>query len=230
MERAILLFLFFLTSCAHPEPKRSIASREMVIGEIDYAKSLVQLFPSADKDNTLRYYFYLQLRDVKGNFVDCSPSEILIKTNKGKRVHFDYERLLPGRYYLSLDQGLKMNSSQLDFYVGGKPLKEKFNLPHRSPDRNNTKITIIEKLDNKIVLQLRLADQKNLPVEHIEMPEIIIDGVGLLEDMKPMGPGVWEFTVTYPEDNQIIYLHVRALSFYFSNLFRYQYVDKKSSN
>ena len=219
------LFFLILTffGCAEA-PLRHPASETIIrIGEVSRAHSLVQLFPTSEGD-TLTYNFYLQLKNEKSEYVDCDPSEIILKTKKNRPVPFKLERLLTGRYYLILNksQGLK----DIDFFVKGIELKEKFNLNLRKPDKKFTSITIAQKDDGKVVFRLKLADKTNKPVVLLNEPEIVLEGRGEIEGVRYIQEGIWEFTLVYPEENQIIYLSVRAQGVYLTNLLRYQHIEK----
>lgn len=218
-----------LASCATPVKVREPASmlpKIDVPAEVDLKKSMVQIFPAVAADNGIWYFFYLQLKDARGNYVDCLPAEIELKTQKGLPVEFKYQKILTGRYYLTLEKTAKISSAQLDFFVKGKPLKEQFKLNMRLPDRTKTTIKMLRNDRNEISFQLRLADKDNLPVETPDQPEILLDGEGSVEEMRQISDGIWEFKVIYPEQNQIMYFSVRAQGVYLRKVFRYQHVEK----
>lgn len=205
-------------------PLRGPASQTpMRFGEVSATHSSVQLFPDSEADSHT-YYFYIQLKDAKGEFVDCEPSEIVLKTKKKKLIKFKYERLLIGRYYLILDksQGFK----DIHFSVKGIALKGKFNLDIRRPDMKHSHIVLEKKLPGKLTFRLKLADRSNRPVMTSVAPEIILDGRGEVQELRYIQEGIWVFTVIYPEDNQIMYFSIRSQGSYLVNLLRYQHVEK----
>lgn len=220
--RILILLLILVTGCAEM-PLRGPASAPMRFGEVSAIHSSIQLFPDSDAD-THTYYFYLQLKDSKGEFIDCDPSEIVLKTKKKKLIKFKYERLLTGRYYLILDksQGFK----DINFSVRGIALNGKFNLDIRRPDIKHTNIILERKLPGKLIFRLKLADRANRPVMTSVAPEIIMDGRGEIQELRYIQEGIWQFTVIYPEDNQIMYFSVRSQGKYLVNLLRYQHVEK----
>lgn len=229
MSVYLFSLLIFITSCASPVKLRKPASMPTKIqipAEMDHKKSMVQIFPAVAADNGIWYFFYLRLKDAKGNFVDCLPADIELRTQKGSVVEFKFQKILTGRYYLTLEKTAKISSAQLDFFVKGKPLKEQFQLSMRLPDKTKTTFKMLRNDRNEILFQMRLADKDNLPVETPDRPEILLEGEGSVEEMRHISEGVWEFKVIYPDENQIMYFSVRAHGVYLSKIFRYQHVEK----
>lgn len=224
MRIGLFLLFTFLVSCAEVPQRRMPAAESVIqLGEVSRSHSSVQLFPSAENDS-LTYYFYLQLKDSKSQFVDVSPSEISLKSKSKKPVKFKLERILNGRYYVIIDKS--EHAKSVDFFVQKQLLKEKVNLNIRRPNRKYSSISINSKDDGKITFQLRLADKSNRPVLLLDQPEIVLEGQGEVEDLKHIQEGIWQFTVIYPEDNQIMYFSVRAQGVYLVNLLRYQHIEK----
>lgn len=221
------LFMLALFGCASPGGvDRKAASLEEKYSDLDLQKSDVQIFPAIASEDGLWYYFYVQLKDKNGKYMDCDFSDITLKTTTGKLLTFKTEKLVPGRFYLTLEKTSGLDSSQIDFFVGGKPLKERFKLHQRIPDKAHTKIVVTGTERNRLILQLKLVDKTNRPVEVLDKPEIIMEGEGSVEDLKKLKEGLWEFSLNYPDENQIIYLSVRAQGVYLQNVFRYQHVEK----
>ncbi|WPU65684.1 hypothetical protein [Peredibacter starrii] len=224
MRIGLFLLFVLLVSCAEAPLRRNPASESPVqLGEVSRSHSSVQLFPSAENDS-LTYYFYLQLKDSKGQFVDVSPSEIALKAKNKRPVKFKLERILNGRYYVIVEKS--EHAKSVDFVVQNQTLKEKVSLNFRQPDRRYSSISIKTKGEGKITFQLRLADKSNRPVLLPDQPEIVLEGRGEIEDLKHIQEGIWQFTVIYPEDNQIMYFSVRAQGVYLVNLLRYQHIEK----
>ena len=227
MRPLLILFIFLLTACASDPEKmvRKIASVPPP-AIYDHSKSLVNIFPAVAADEGIWYYFYVQTKDTLGRFIPIDPKEIEIKTRKGRKVPFKVEQLLTGRYYLTLEKTTDFSSAELDIFVRGKALKEQFKLNMRHPDQKNSSIKIVKNSRNTLVFRLRLADKKNQPVEIPDKPEIILEGIGNVEDLRHVSEGTWEFSIIYPEQNQIMYFSVRAMGVYLSNIYRYQHVEK----
>jgi hypothetical protein len=227
MRILFILTLFLTYGCATSGPERSIASEtELRYGVIDFKKSLIQIFPAVAEQEGLRYYFYLQLKNQSGEFVDCDPADLTLKTKRGKKVPFKYERLLTGRYYLTILKTPQISSAEMNFFIQGRPLKEQFKLHFQEVSRAHTKLYVLKNTRNKIKFRLRLADRLNQPVEIPDQPEIILDGQGQIDDVKHVDEGTWEFSVIYPDQNQIMYFSLRAHGTYFDRIFRYQHVEK----
>jgi hypothetical protein len=225
MRPLLIILILFAVGCASKKPERKIAS-EPRPNIYDHSKSLVNIFPAVSADDGIWYYFYVQTKNTLGQFTHIDPSEIEVRTSKGKKIPFKSEQLLRGRYYLSIEKTPEFSSAQLDIFVRGKALKEQFKLNMRHPDKSNSSIKIVKNSRNKLTFRLRLADKKNQAVEIPEKPEIILEGIGNIEDLKQSSEGTWEFSIIYPEQNQIMYFSVRAMGVYLSNLYRYQHVEK----
>lgn len=228
MRPFLILLILLVAACASPDPEkqaRKIASMSRPV-IYDHSKSLVQIFPAVSSDNSIWYYFYVQTKDTFGRFTAIDTNEIEIRTRKGKKIPFKVEQLLQGRYYLTLEKTAEFSSAELDVFVRGKALKEQFKLNMRQPDQANSSIKMIKNSRNTLVFRLRLADKKNQPVEVPDKPEIILEGMGNIEEFKHISEGTWEFSIIYPEQNQIMYFSVRAMGVYLSNLYRYQHVEK----
>lgn len=227
MRPLIVLLIFLVTSCAADKERqaRKIASMSRPI-IYDHSKSLVNIYPAVSVDDGIWYYFYVQTKDTYGRFISIETNDIEIKTRKGKKVPYTLEQVLSGRYYLTIAKTSEFSSAELDVFVRGKPLKEQFKLSLHYPDKANTTIKLVKNSRHKIKFQLRLADKQNKPVQIPDQPEIILDGMGNIEDLRQIKEGTWEFSIVYPEQNQIMYFSVRAMGIYFTNIYRYQHVEK----
>jgi hypothetical protein len=227
----LTILILLVTSCATQAPVRNIASVPKPLriekpAELDLKKSNVLIFPAIADGDGLWYFFYVQLKDSNGKYIDCMPSEIGLKTHKGKDIPFKFQKVLTGRYYLTLEKTADISSGQLDIFIRGKALKEQFQLHMGHPDKAHTKISVIQNTRNKLTFRLRLADKMNQPVVAPEQPEILLEGQGAIDEMVHIQEGVWEFSIIYPEGNQIMYFSVRAQGVYLANIFRYQHVEK----
>ncbi len=224
MKLVLPFILLFIASCAGTAPKRTPSSEvSFRPGIVDSVQSRVRLFPDESDGG---YNFYLETKNDNGEYVDADQSEIEVLTKKGLSLPYAFERILIGRYYLVIDQQ-KVNS--IDFVevaVQGKHLPIKFKLhPHR-PDKKHTKLTIIENHDNIMLLRLRLANTENKAIELHDRPEILFQGEGYVSEPEEKGDGIWEFSVIYPEANQIMYFSIRAHGIYLHRIFRYQHIEK----
>ncbi len=223
-----IIFLLLLTSCASKEPLREVASFKVLSEnkEVDLTKSLVNIYPATVADNGLWYFFYIQLKNSDGRYVDANLEDFVLKNDKGEKVDFKLDRVLTGRYYITIEKTADINSTKLNFFIKNKPLKEKLKLQMSTPSLANSKLVLVHDSNYRAVFRLKLADLQNKAVELPEMPEIIIDGTATIEDLKHVGEGAWEFTVVYSDENTILYFSVRAMGTYFNKILRYQHVEK----
>ncbi len=226
MSWLIPFSLIFLISCASQKKvERAPASVSPVsVAEIDYKKSLVQIFPG-DAGGTVTAYLYVQLRDVDGNYVDGDAETFRIQGKRGERIYFEVERLLTGRYYLLIDKTEGIKSSEIDLYVDEKPLKQQVKLRLARPHRSTSHLQITANANHRLTLQLKLRDENGRPVELPEAPEILHDYGTHLESIDHLGDGVWKVVFLYPPDNCILYFSVRAMGTVLPNLLRYQHIE-----
>jgi hypothetical protein len=226
MRLNLYFTLIFLISCSSPPQVRFPASESLQrLGTSDIKRSGVQIF-LASENTEFAFYFYVQLKDAAGNYVDTRQEDFILKTNRGRRVDFQFERLQVGRYYLSVHRRSAPDSSRVDLYLQGKVLRDQFHVSAQRPHHHHVTLKLFDNKDHRLTFELRLADKKNLPVEVPETPEILIEGQGSVESIDRVGQGVWRFVLHYPEENQILYLGIRTMGLTFQNLYRYQHVEK----
>jgi hypothetical protein len=227
MKVGLILLTFLLLGCALPPKGRKPSSQTALrLGVADRKNSRIQLFPSATSPTGEEqfHYLFLELKNSQGQFVDCPPEEILLRTSKSSAVPFKLERLLIGRYYLLLSE--KLGVPEVDVLIKGELLHAKLKLPTQRPDRDHSKIALVKNVQNKMTFRLHLADAQNRPIELLERPEIFLEGLGSVVEITPIGGGSWEFSVRYPEFSQIMYFSIRAQGVYFERFFRHHYVEK----
>lgn len=226
--RAYFLFLFvFFASCAEVPIQRLPSSESLIrSGEISFRKSEIKNFPPAFEDGSIKYYFYLQLKNMNGEFVDCDSSEITLKNKKGTKVEFLFERLFPGRYYLILEENRVDDSNEILVFIRGKQLGNNFKLALNYPDEAFTKIHLVKDEAGILTLRLHLNDKNNRPVSSQFPPEMILEGWGEMSDLIPIQEGIWEFNVLHPEVNQIFYISLRSQGVYIPRIYRFQYIEK----
>jgi len=226
--RLELLLLLLALGCSHPEPYRRIAEdlNEFRGGEVSFKKSMVQVFPSDQKDEIASYYLFVQLKDSEGRFVDAEKREFSLKTISGVEVDFMFERVLPGRYYLMIEREEGHHWQELNLFLHDKPLKEQFKVQMAKASRTHSKISKITNSHSRLILRLHLRDRQNKALELPEGPEIFLEGEGQVQEVIHTAEGVWEFSIVYPNENQIIYVSVRANGVYLRRLYRYQHIEK----
>jgi hypothetical protein len=229
MRNLFFLFLIFLFSCAHHDgPYRTPSSFAELIfyGDPDPMKSSVKVFPPKHEEKKTIHYYYLELKDSRGKYVDRDPHEFQVKVKKTVR-EIKVERVLRGRYYVILEANHSLSARYLDFYVAGLKLRESFQVGIKPPHPSKTRIRKLAARRERAKFELVLKDVKGHFVETPEDPEIIVESDATLEKLEHMGNGIWQITMTYPRRNQLFYISVRCNGIYFKNLFRFQYIDSE---
>lgn len=226
MNSLVFLILLTLISCSTSQG-RQIASvtSELKWGEASREKSSVRLFPPDKKDNIISYYFFLELNDSQGAGVDSSPNDVMIK-NKNKSLPYRMERINIGRYYLVVEGPKEIIPEHIDVFYKGKPLTEKFKLSTKVPDPKKSKITVISKDGLTVKLVLTLKDAEGKLIDIPSDPEVIFRGEASIDEIKHLSKGQWEFSVSYPDYNQIFYVSIRVHGTYLEDIFRFQHVEK----
>jgi hypothetical protein len=216
------ILLLFFVACSSG-PSRYLASTEgVVLGDVDHSKSVVKLFLNAVESKEVQY-FYIELRDFKNNLVDISPGEFQVKLFATK-IDFKVRRLSVGRYEIAIFQDIS-SFEGLKFLVSKKILKHQL-LTLKKPHRSHSHLKILANHNHELTLELSLKDKNGKAVEMIQMPEIMIEGNGIISDMSLVRKGVWHFQVNYSEDNQIMYFSVRGNGVYLERLQRFQHIEK----
>ena len=177
-------------------------------------------------EEDISYYLYVELKNSEGKYVDCDQKDLALGLKEGKKIDFDFHRALVGRYYLKIEKEEDVKAKNINLYYKEKPLKEQFKVHFNKPHKSNTKITIVSNQEYRLTLRLRFADKNNHSIELPEAPEIWIAGQGIIEDVKHLKEGVWEFSILIPDENQIMYISARAMGVSFRNLYRFQHIEK----
>lgn len=227
--RIVLSFAFIiLVSCAHQhdgEYRRPSSYAELVVyGDHDFERSTVKVFPPEHHDKFTKHFFYIELKDEKGMYIDRDLHEITVK-KKNKILESKVERVLRGRYYLSLLADKKLSTGQLDFYVAGKKLRESFRLGLKPAHPRHTTMKKLRASKSRAKFEIILKDENGRFVETPDVPEIITGSDAQVSKLEHIGNGVWHVTLTYPRGNQLLYITVRSYGVEFKNLFRFQYID-----
>jgi hypothetical protein len=227
MKWFIGFFILSIFGCTHPAPKASPAVTKTAprLGEIDPKHSSAKIFPNADSE-AFHYFIVLNLKDKSQAFVDCELSEILVKTKDGQKFDFDLERNAVGKYYLKLKTKDHLAEKELRVSIKGKNLKEFLKPNMAKPDFRNTKMKILNRKSGYSLLQLDLRDAHNKFIEVSSPPEIILEGLIEIQEIKHVKEGIWQFELLYPEQNFIGYISVRANEVYLKDLFRFHHVEK----
>ena len=230
MKPLLFWSLLLVIGCSLRSPTREIASfyQDIHLGEVNAQKSVVKQFPPEIEGALTRYYFYVQLKDDQGDFIDREMSDFNITEDKKQKVEFSFKRILRGRYYLIVEKETETSKGHLDFTVAGHSLSKQLKLPIKAPVRKHSHLKKVAQERNRVKFILTLADAQKNPVDVYHSPEIILEGNhhGQIEELERTGPGKWQFSVVYPEENQLIYLSIRSSGVYLKDLFRFQHVEK----
>lgn len=229
--RIVFIFCLCLTfACSHsPKNTRRVASffSDIQQGDLDVSKSRVRQFPPEKHGAHIRFYFFVELKDQQGDYIDRDPSEFKVTNLEKKKVPFTIKRVLRGRYYLSVEDPITQNRRELKFEVAGLLVSSAIPLPLRQAARKYSNVKLLSKEKNRVKFLLTLADDKGKAVDALYSPEIILDGntTAHVESVERLSEGKWQISVIYPEENQLFYISVRSLGVYFKKLFRFQHIE-----
>ena len=221
MRLALLLSLFFVMSCASG-PARNVASTQAIsFGEVDAKRSTIKLFSNSGHPDL--HQFYLEFRNTQKALVDVELHDIVVKDAK-KILTSHIRRISLGRYEVEIDKE-NLNFKNLKFVVQKKTLKHQL-VSLKKPVQKNSSIVIVSNEFYHLKARLTLKDKDDSLVVVQHEPDIVFTGMGEISIPKMVKNGVWEFEIAYPDENQIIYLSVRANGVLLEKLFRFQHVEK----
>jgi hypothetical protein len=229
MHWSFLILLTLLISCAHHDgPDRSPSSEQELLeyGDHDPQKSSVKEFPPQYEEPIMRHFYFVELKNSAGKFIDRDDHEFEVRMKK-KILPVKVKRSLRGRYYVILEAKKDISTGELDFFVAGMKLNERFKLGLQAADKAYTKMRKLKETNSRVKLELVLKDKKGRFVETPDAPEIITDMSDIdVTKLEHMGNGKWHITLTYPPRNQLFYISVRSHGVYFRNVFRFHHVDR----
>jgi hypothetical protein len=227
MKIVILTCCLFLYACSQGA-LRSPASPEAdyLQGGIDSEKSSIKIFPPEIYGSNFRYYFYLELKDDHGKYVDCDLSEVVLKEASGQQLAFKFERSSRGRYYLSVEDVATNDNLTLDLFIQDMPFRKQVKLVSKKADRNKSWLRVVATERDGLKLRLFLGDSNGEAINVPSEPEIIIDGDAQMKNLEQVGDGTWEFSLVYPNTNQVIYISARVHGIFMANMYRIQHVEK----
>ena len=182
--------------------------------EIDVEKSSVHLVKSKR--------FLLQTKNALSENIEISFTDVIIRNTQNKIIPFQLEWAGSGKYYLLPVS----NEKELEIAIQGKVIGKKSKVNFRKPDKNHSALSVVSRGDHTLLMRLKLADKNNRPIDSDEVPEILVEGEGSIEELKAVENGLWEFNLVYPEHNVIIYLSIRSHESLLDRLYRFQHVEK----
>lgn len=218
--RLYLLIIFLFCGCASSHYEESSDFEKFRYGKVSSDKSVVKVFNTgiSTKQNS-GLYLYLELKNKKGKLVDCDPSDILVKSDKGEKIPFSLHRSAKGKYYISPSA---VNSEEIFVVIKKAILKAKSNVHMTIGDELTSKLILRMAMPYKVIF--RLITQIPLP----GTPEIITEGGnGVVEGIRKINGTTWEFSLIYPEQDQLIYITARSHGVLLSNRYRFQHIELK---
>lgn len=216
-----IIVLLISWGCSHtPVRSPSAVDEKLTLGEFDLKKSVIRLFEDSQLGDD-EFAFYIEAKNENSSLIDFTEDELKI-THSGHIIPFSLQRLSRGTYILSLEI---FSLNGLKIFVQNKQIKHNFSkLP--APSKHYSSMLILKQKDHELKLQLTLRDKHNRPVISPISPDILIDGLAKVEDLKEIGPGEWSFRLIFPEQSQVFYLSVRSNGGYLAKIFRFHYVEK----
>jgi hypothetical protein len=193
--------------------------------KMDPAKTQIRFYQDYLNDMNSSY-FHLQFKNELGENVDIQLEELQVFSNLGLENQYKISRTSRGVYNLTFEKLDLKKIKVIELFYQKVLLKKQKLISWVLPVKKYSSLTLISNPEGKLNFELRLADGQKYPVDLPEPPEIIIDGKAKLEILQPVKKGVWFLRVSYPEENQIIYISVRVLGVSFDNFYRYQHVEK----
>jgi hypothetical protein len=214
MKPIIFILFLLLTACSHEPSIRHSSEQRPSSLEVDAEKSSAYLIK--------KKRFLVHIKNSLSQNIEISFTEVKVKNAQGKVIPFQLERVSSGKYYvLPVSQEKELQISIQDKVIG-----KKFKLNVRKPAKERSSFMVVSSGDHSMLMRLRLADKNNHPVLTNELPEILVEGEAVVEDLKSVENGLWEFTLKYPENNVIIYLSVRCQEVFLEHIYRFQHVEK----
>ena len=213
MRFLFILPLFFLLACATKVERYIASDPQIIFGDVNASRSKVGLFSETS--------FYLELRDSNKALIDVDLKDIQLRDHKDQ-LDSRVKRLGKGKYVLNISEDI-IDLSKIKFYVQKKIIAHKLVAPHK-PVRANSRLELISNGDYVLRFRITLRDKNSSPVE--QQPDIILEGLGDVSEIKQVKNGVWEFSLAYPEENQILYISIRANGILLERLYRFQHVEK----
>lgn len=222
MKTGWLIPVLFFLGCAKFPPLRDPAA---LLGDISHRPVSHEL--SAIKPTVAsELQYYLRLKDDEDQDTDINSSAIELKDRANQIIPFKLEREKVGHYYLALENTPQPWQFPLRLFYQQQAFKDQLNCYTLKADARQSKIQILEKAPHELSLELLLKDSKGNIIQMNELPEIILEGAGEVQELRAMSPGRWQFKILYPDDNEIMYFSVRTNNAYLERIFRLQFIAK----
>lgn len=220
-----IFLILLLASCAEV-PVRRVPAAAFRAGDIALNKSSAHIYPESTDSQDLRFSIFLNLKDENGKGVDCNQDEISLRTKGGKALPIEVRRQATGRYFIILKFDQRYAKEVFTLKVKDEILLKNIKLNFQRPSERHSNVSIVHAEKAQLRLRLELRDQNNQLIQTLNPPDVLLDGIGEISELRRIQDGIWEFQVDYIEMNQIFYISVRAQDVYLAKIFRFQYVEK----
>jgi hypothetical protein len=215
MRSLSFLILVLVFSCAQqPVRKLAFQVQTYLYGDVDLGRSSVKQFPNQT--------FFLELKDQKGDPVDCDKTQIIVMGKKSKIIPFELIRAKLGTYYVQVKEETLQT---INFVIQGKAWSGKYDLAHGIVSALRSELKFISKVDHTLTLQLTLKDLRGDIIDIPTVPEVLLDSQLELDKLTYIGRGIWEIRVTLPEQNHVSYISIRAHGTDLGQSYRIQHVE-----
>jgi len=230
--RGLFLILFFVFGCSTdrvsvnrnrlPANDQGIA----ISSEIDLSQTTLKIFPPEIESHYFKFHFYFETRNIHHQFIDFNPEDLKIVSHRKKILKFDLQKIAVGKYYLNFRHAINGSELGLSFFLRNKLI---YNLPRFSlslVDRSRSWVKSLGMIQDGLRLRLFLSDADGREIKTLVPPEIMVSGEAEVIDLRQIAGGLWEFTLIYPNYNQIIYLSVRTQGSFIGQMYRLRHIEK----
>lgn len=214
-----LMILFLICGCSSYQQEESRAEK-FEYGKVSSEKTAIKVFYTGVLNNERPgFYLYMELKDKNGRLIDSKHSKFLMKNNMGEAIPFTLHRSARGKYYIS--PGI-VSSGELVVSIKEAIFKVRLNPFKAQGDDLTSKLILRKSMPYKAIFRLIT------PVPLPSMPEIITEGGnGVIEGIGKINGTTWEFSLIYPEQDQLIYISARSQGVLLSDRYRFQHVELK---
>lgn len=136
---------------------------DFVYGDVSSTKSQIRFFSPEQNGRLDEFYFYLELRDEQGDFIDRDEHEFVVSDRRGATLPLSLVRIKRGRYYLIVPHVSHQIKAGLKVEIAGSEFKKELIIPTQQVSRKNSEMSIFQKEDHRVILQLVLRDHQGAP-------------------------------------------------------------------
>jgi len=167
-----------------------------------------------------------EFKDHENVYIDIDENQLHLTDKKTRKyLKTSTERIMQGRYYLVFER--KMDKNKMLVLYGDSILENRIPVPDKiKVDFNLSSLKFISRDESILHFELQLKEETGEWIKTSLTPEIIFDGLGHVSKLVKKAEGIWLFSVTAPDENQIIYLGVNIQGQRKEHWLRFQYVEK----